>query len=212
MKSLTVWFQETLKLYGIEYFGRYYGHYRGKVYDNKDPQFQGRIRITCPTVYPIGESPDYWAYPIGLPSGKEYGFYTMPSVGDPVWIMFEGGDPRKPIWSPGWWGSGKAPESAKRKDASNHVFQSPKGQRIEFDDKNGLVVITNKAGFKVVVNEKGVFVGKGNKNLHKFLKDLFQAFSNTKVSTMLGPQPFINIAEYEVLKTKIDDFLTDSEE
>lgn len=210
MKNLFTEFKDTLLKYGIEYFGRYYGCYRGLVFDNKDPQNQARIRITCPTIYK--DSPDYWAYPYGMPAGKDYGFYTIPSIGDPVWIMFEGGDPRKPIWTHGWWASGKAPEAAKRKNPTNHVFQTPKGQRIEFDDEKGLVTITNKKGYKVVVNEKGIFIGKGNKNLNKFLKDLFGLFSQTQVSTMLGPQPFINIASYEALKPQIDDFLTDSEE
>lgn len=206
------WFQETLRTYGLEFFGRYYGYYRGKVYDNADPQSQGRLRIICPTVYPENDSPDYWAYPLGLPSGKNYGFYTMPSIGDPVWIMFEGGDPRHPIWTHGWWPSNSSPETARRKSPTNHVFQSPKGQRIEFDDEKELAIITTKSGFKVVVNKKGVFIGKGDDNFNKFLTDTFTTFSNTKVATLMGPQPFINIAEYEALKAKIENFLTDSEE
>lgn len=212
MKSLFVEFKDLLSQYGLEYFNKYYGYYRGIVYDNKDPQNQGRLRIMCPQVYPAGESPDYWAYPIGMPSGKDYGFYSMPSIGDPIWIMFEGGNTRFPIWSHGWWAANQLPDAAKRKEPTNHIFQSPKGQRIEFDDEKGLVVITNKKGFKVVVNEKGVFLGKGDNNMNKFLKDLFSLFSSTTVTTALGPEPFINVAEYETLKEKIDLFLTDSEE
>lgn len=209
--DLIVQIQKLIREYGIEWFKRYYSCYRGIVYDNKDPEFLGRIRITCPKVYGK-DSPEYWAWPRGMAAGKDWGFYAIPRIGDGVWVSFEAGDPRYPIWEYGWWASGETPSAAKVSENPNFLFQSPFGHRIEFDDKKKLIAISNKKGFKVILNEKGIFVGDGSKNLNTFFKDLFKLFEETKVSTANGPQPFINVASYTALKADIDKFLTDSQE
>lgn len=202
------WFKK-FKSTGLESFGRYYGCYKGTVYDNQDPEFRGRLRVSVPDIYG-DDSPDYWALSKGMFAGKGTGLYAIPVNNDPIWVSFEGGDPNFPIWEYGWIPSNTTPDVAKKTGNTTYVFQTTQGQRLEFDDAKGEVRIKNKKGSLVVLNEKGVFVGNDKGNLFKFLNDLFDLFDQTTVSTMLGPQQFINKPQYAALKLKLKDFLNDS--
>jgi hypothetical protein len=71
--------------------GRFYGVYRGVVIDNVDPQGQRRLVVRAPGVSP---DPLGWALP-ALTATKEAG---LPAPGDPVWVLFEAGDPALPVW------------------------------------------------------------------------------------------------------------------
>lgn len=199
MKNLTTEFKRILKNYGLEWFNRYYGNYRGLVVDNKDPSFLGRITLTCSAVYG-DEIYDDWVFPKGIPSGKNWGLFAIPQPGDLVWVSFENGDSQYPIWEYGHWAQNEVPEKAKRSDVSNYMFQSPAGQRIEFDDKNGEVLITNKDGNFIRITKDGFHVERSGVDARKLFDQLFTLFSQTNTATNLGPQPFINIAEYELLK------------
>lgn len=92
--------QEALRNFGLEYFGLYYGCYKGTVVKNDDPDSNGRLQLKVPQIY--GEEVmEYWAPSKGMPSGKNMGVFMLPSVGDMVWVSFENGDPRYPIWEYG---------------------------------------------------------------------------------------------------------------
>jgi hypothetical protein len=80
---------------------RFYGKYRGKVLDNVDPLFQGRIMADVPA---IQGSLLNFALPCVPYAGPNVGFYAIPPIGANVWIEFEGGDPNYPIWSGCFWG------------------------------------------------------------------------------------------------------------
>ncbi|GAA0274355.1 hypothetical protein GCM10009127_13570 [Alteraurantiacibacter aestuarii] len=80
---------------------RFWGKYRGKVMENKDPLFQGRIIARVPS---ISGSLLNWALPCVPYAGKDVGFYAIPPVGANVWIEFEGGDPDYPVWAGCFWG------------------------------------------------------------------------------------------------------------
>lgn len=85
---------------------RYYGKYRGKVADNVDPLFLGRI---LPIVPAISEVPLTWAMPCVPYAGQQVGFYAIPPIDANVWIEFEGGDPNSPIWTGCFWEEGQVP-------------------------------------------------------------------------------------------------------
>jgi hypothetical protein len=71
------------------------GVYRGLVQTANDPENRFRIRMLVPQV--LGDLATDWAlpfYPIGLSQ--------LPARGDPVWAMFEGGDPANPVWAGSW--------------------------------------------------------------------------------------------------------------
>ena len=80
---------------------RFYGKYRGKVIENFDPLFQGRIFADVPA---IPGSLTNWAMPCVPYAGFQVGFYAIPPLGANVWIEFEGGDPGYPIWAGCFWG------------------------------------------------------------------------------------------------------------
>ena len=75
---------------------RYYGKYRGTVFNNIDPEQRGRIMAIVPDV--LGLIPSSWALPCAPIAGKQNGVYVVPKIGDGVWIEFEQGDPDYPIW------------------------------------------------------------------------------------------------------------------
>lgn len=80
---------------------QYIGKYRGKVLDNVDPLFQGRIIADVPAV---AGSVLNWALPCTPYAGFGVGFYAIPPIGANVWIEFEGGDPNYPVWAGCFWG------------------------------------------------------------------------------------------------------------
>ncbi|HEX8534894.1 MAG TPA: phage baseplate assembly protein V [Allosphingosinicella sp.] len=80
---------------------QFVGKYRGKVIDNLDELFQGRIKAFVPAV---PGSLENWALPCTPYAGRNVGFYAIPPIGANVWIEFEGGDPNYPIWAGCFWG------------------------------------------------------------------------------------------------------------
>jgi len=153
---MTFWreFREILNDFGLEYFYRFYSIYRGEVVSNEDPEFRGRVKVSCSAVY--GDSVyDYWALPMGIASGSP-NMWLIPNKGDTIWVQFEGGDPRHPVWSWGWFLSG--PQNAKvdgNKIAAT-VWQSKSGHRIIMDDKNSLVTISNASGVDIKLTKNGI--------------------------------------------------------
>ncbi len=87
-------------------YRRFYGKYRGKVVDNFDPAYLGRILAEVAAVPAAAVN---WCMPCVPYAGIQVGTYNMPPIGANVWIEFEGGDPMRPIWSGCFWGEGELP-------------------------------------------------------------------------------------------------------
>ena len=85
---------------GVEALDRYYGCYRGLVYSNEDPDNLGRVQVYCPDVYG-DDFYDEWAMPKGIYAGNKIGSFWIPNKNDAIWVSFEGGDVRFPIWEYG---------------------------------------------------------------------------------------------------------------
>lgn len=209
MTNLATKLKEELKSEGLESLGLFYSFYRGTVSDNEDPLFLGRLKIECPQVYGLGVSPDKWAPGKGLFAGKQSGMYWIPSPGDPVYISFEGGNPRYPVWEYGWWLEGNTPDDVKVKGNQVYALQTPGGARIYLDDSSDKVTIKNKAGFVVELSDKGISVkGEGTKSLKEVLSEMNQEVAKLTVSTPLGPSGIpINSTKFTGLVSEISKFL-----
>lgn len=67
-----------------------YGIFRASVIDVNDPIGQWRLKVQVPEV--LGEEV-IWANAC-VPAGRR----SKPKVGQTVWVQFEGGDPKRPVW------------------------------------------------------------------------------------------------------------------
>lgn len=148
--------------------GKYYGKYAGIVAADPQPDAMGRIRITVPGV--LGESSIVRARPC-LP----YGHFFIPAPEARIWVEFEGGDTRYPIWVGVWYPEGTAPAEVQDQPQTHRVIQTPKGHTIEISDEDGAekviirhgedsfiafqpdgsVVISNKNGANLFLNAEG---------------------------------------------------------
>ncbi len=85
---------------------RFYGKYRGTVFNNIDPEQRGRIMAIVPDV--SGIIPTSWAeacVPVAGSTPTQMGMFAVPPIGAGGWIEFEQGDPDYPIWTGCFFGS-----------------------------------------------------------------------------------------------------------
>lgn len=151
--------------------GRLYGIYRAYVYDNKDPDNMGRLRLCIPSA--LGEDDNNepiisdWAYPAFPIAGDKWGIQNIPRVENPdgskvlVWVAFEMGDPDYPVW----FGS-PIPEGGLIKEVQkNHAknvkgktretcwgLTTPNGHKIILDDTNQCIIISSSDKNGKVIN------------------------------------------------------------
>jgi uncharacterized protein involved in type VI secretion and phage assembly len=116
--------------------GRFFGKYRGRVVTNVDPTGRGRIQVIAPEV--LGENVSVWALPCVPYAGDGVGFHTIPPVGANVWVEFEAGNLRHPIWAGCFWAEGDIPSA----DADPNIhFLRTSMAVIRIDDRTGEVLI-----------------------------------------------------------------------
>jgi len=127
-------FLENILYYGLESFGRFYSSYRGYVIDNNDPDNLGKIKVNIPIITKSQPHP-VWAYPKNQMSGNGYGIQLLPVKGALVWIEFDHGDTKFPIWSHAHYSSGEKPEEFISPEV--YGFKTPRGQTIIIDDRDG---------------------------------------------------------------------------
>jgi phage gp45-like len=68
----------------------FHGIYRGVVMSTEDSLRRGRVQVQVPGVSGAAVA---WALPC-----QPVGHPVAPKVGSGVWVMFEGGDPSRPVW------------------------------------------------------------------------------------------------------------------
>jgi hypothetical protein len=144
---------------------RFYGKYRGTVMNNIDPMQIGRIMAIVPDV--SGPVPTSWAMPCLPSAGINSGVFTVPQIGAGVWIEFEQGDPDRPIWVGGYWGS-----AAEVPVLAHMVPPGVNGITIQTTLKNGIVVsdvpgptggimIQTTTGAMISVSDVGIIISNG---------------------------------------------------
>ena len=172
---------------GLESIGRYYSSYRGYVLDTNDELGLGRIKVKIPSVTHNKPHPT-WAYPKTQWGGKDYGMQILPSLGEVVWVEFEHGDTRYPIWNFAHRTEGDKPEEF----ASSQVygFKSPKGQTIIIDDRDDVekIIINHgdNAGLVKVI-ELTEMMNKNEQKINEFLAHYRVHQVVDPISGMAGP-------------------------
>ena len=105
----------------------------GTVVNNVDPMQIGRIQAIVPDV--SGVVPSSWAMPCVPVAGINTGVFTVPQIGSGVWVEYEQGDPDRPIWVGGYWGT-----AAEVPVLARTVPPAVNGITLQTTLKNGIVV------------------------------------------------------------------------
>jgi hypothetical protein len=143
---------------------QYYGKYRGTVFNNVDPEQIGRIQAIVPDVF--GEAPSSWAMPCLPIAGIDSGVFSVPEPDAGVWIEFEHGDPDRPIWVGGYWGSAAEVPALSHlvpPALSGFTIQTPSGNGIVVSDLPGPTggILIQAAGAIISVSDTGIVIGNG---------------------------------------------------
>jgi len=138
--------------------GRWYGVFVALVTDIKDPDNQGRVKVTLPWSPDAGGSRyEAWARLATLFAGNNRGSWFIPDVNDEVLVAFDNGDARRPFVLGGLWnGQDKAPASMD--GAGNNykkVLRSRNGVQITLDDQDGQekLLLETPGGQKVTLKD-----------------------------------------------------------
>lgn len=98
---------DNVRQFGLErVFKRYYSVYRAQVVDNKDEQRRGRIKVKVPSLFGDFVLPQMAEAIDNRNSAKGKGEFFPPDVDDWVFVTFEGGDSRFPLYLGGWHAKG----------------------------------------------------------------------------------------------------------
>jgi len=198
--SVSINNRKRLEEEGLESSARFYSVYEGKAEDNQDPQNLGRLKVSCAKLY--GDNiPNIWVRGRGNVAGAGHGIYWIPQPGDPVYISCVNGDPRFPLWEPGWWLRGQTPTGV---NPDIRTLISPSGHRVELNDQTDVVTVRSANGFEIQLRNGGIFLGQNATfNLGQWLRDLMQLLE----TTTSGGMPFDNIAQFVALRLELNNWL-----
>jgi uncharacterized protein involved in type VI secretion and phage assembly len=167
--------------------GRWYGVYPALVTDIKDPNGQGRVKVTLPWSGDTGSARyEAWARLATLMAGNNRGSWFVPEVNDEVLVSFEAGMPHRPyVVGALWNGRDAAPEAMDGAGQNNRkvlrsrngvkltlddqqgqeqfVVETPGGQRITLKDGPGAVEIVDSNGNSIKLETAGVTVNASAK-------------------------------------------------
>jgi Type VI secretion system/phage-baseplate injector OB domain len=144
--------------------GRFYGKYSGDVVEVADPHKTGRVKVSVPSVFSDGHV--VWARPCFAS-----GHFFVPPIGAKVWVEFEAGDTRLPIWVGTWYPEGEPPPEALLDPPDGRVVHTPSGHTVQFLDTEGSekVLVRHKADSFVSIDEKGSVLAANNKGSFVYL-------------------------------------------
>ena len=162
--------------------GRWYGVFAALVTDIKDPDGQGRVKVTLPWAPDTGGGRyEAWARMTTFMGGNNRGSWFIPDTNDEVLVGFEAGDPRRPYVLGGLWnGKDKPPESMDgsgnndkkvlrsrngvkltMEDTSGQekfIVETPGGQKITLKDGPGSVAIEDSNGNSIKLETSGITI------------------------------------------------------
>lgn len=162
---------DEVRLHGIEsVFRKYYGIYRGKVTSNADKEGRGLIKVQVPGIFGEKDLPTSARPRNFRDAGNGKGEFFPPNVGDFVWVEFEAGDPRFPIYSGGWYAAGQLPDELAYEGGipTRRGYVNSYGHSWVFDETDGAekFAMATPAGHFFVLDDTddahGVFLIHGS--------------------------------------------------
>jgi uncharacterized protein involved in type VI secretion and phage assembly len=164
------------------YGGRFYGAYPALVQDVRDPDNQGRVKISLPwSPDPGGSSYEAWARLSTFMAGNNQGSWFIPDTNVEVLVIFLGGDPRNPCVIGALWNGQDAPPQSMDGAGNNNIkqlcsrngvsitlddtqgsesltLQTPGGQKITLQDGPGSILIQDSNGNSIQLNSSGITI------------------------------------------------------
>ena len=138
---------ERIMFDGLESFGRHYSCYRGFVGSNNDPRNMDRLFVIVPHISG-NKREGNWAWP----KGKPYTQRELPKPGDMVWVEFERGDFKFPVWSYSNQ-TRDLHDTEEPHDPEKITHFSERGHYFEMDDRKDSISVHHKNGSYVEVFE-----------------------------------------------------------
>lgn len=89
-----------------EKFGKYIAYVR----DVKDPMQKGRIKVQCPKIF--GDGLSDWCEPVVPVAYNAHGDLALPKLNETVYIEFEEGDIKRPLYVGNFWAQFNTPLKA----------------------------------------------------------------------------------------------------
>jgi uncharacterized protein involved in type VI secretion and phage assembly len=114
--------------------------YPALVVDLRDPDGQGRVKVTLPWATDAGGARyEAWARVATLMAGNRRGSWFVPDTSDEVLVAFEAGDPRRPYIVGALWNGRDTPPDSMDGSGNNHrkVLKSRNGVTVTLDDSSG---------------------------------------------------------------------------
>ena len=136
----------------------WYGVYPALVTDIKDPDGQGRVKVSLPWSPDTASSKyEAWARLSTLMGGKNRGTWFVPDVNDEVLVAFEAGNPRRPYVVGALWNGTDSPPDSMDGAGNNYrkVIRSRNGVKVTLDDTDGQekLILETPGGQKITLKD-----------------------------------------------------------
>lgn len=146
---------------------KFVGIYRGKVLDNNDPEFFGRVKIQ---IYPMfADITDATLLPWSVPAmglfdgaGNGTGAFAVPKIGTFVYVFFEQGDMYQPVYFAEAQTAQKGlPLDRLINYPNSKVWRTSSGTEISIDDTLNRVILLHPTGSFIVIDTLGNITIRG---------------------------------------------------
>ncbi len=123
---------------------RLMGVYPALVTDIRDPDGQGRVKVTLPWAPDEDGGYEVWARLAVPMAGNQRGTWWIPDPEDEVLVAFEAGDPRLPYVIGALWNGRDAPPEEMDGSGNNYkkTLRSRNGVKVTLDDNDGQEQLT----------------------------------------------------------------------
>lgn len=148
---------QAILLHGLEYFGIYYSKYECIIVDINDPLKSGRLKVQHPGLF--GKDTSDWCYPSGMFAGKDKCLFSLPSVGDIVWLSFKNGNLQYPVWGYGLWAKDELPSEATEDYTNIDIWKTKSGLILQFDNTKETIKLIHPNGLEIEVNKDKIQLG-----------------------------------------------------